>query len=151
MNRVQDALRLIGVAGDLQAIGIGDTWSAGRGEALVCRSPIDGSELARFPLATADQAAAAADAAAEAFHTWRLVPAPVRGEFVRRFGERLRTHKQDLATLVTWEVGKITQESLGEVQEMIDVCDFAVGLSRQLYGKTIATELQWPESRDQDV
>ncbi|MGI9455632.1 MAG: L-piperidine-6-carboxylate dehydrogenase, partial [Aeoliella sp.] len=68
------------------------------------------------------------------------MPAPLRGEFVRQFGMQLRAHKQHLATLVSWEAGKITQESLGEVQEMIDICDFAVGLSRQLYGKTIASE-----------
>jgi aldehyde dehydrogenase (NAD+) len=91
-------------------------------------------------MATAEQVQPAIDAAAEAFRAWRVVPAPVRGEFVRRFAERLRTYKQDLATLVTWEAGKITQESLGEVQEMIDICDFAVGLSRQLYGKTVASE-----------
>ena len=64
----------------------------------------------------------------------------MRGQFVRRFGELLREHKDDLATLVSWEAGKITQEALGEVQEMIDICDFAVGLSRQLYGLTIASE-----------
>ena len=68
------------------------------------------------------------------------MPAPVRGQFVRAFGEQLREHKADLATLVSWEAGKITQEALGEVQEMIDICEFAVGLSRQLYGKTIASE-----------
>src|SRR5213075_2530040 len=79
-------------------------------------------------------------AAHEAFLQWRLVPAPQRGELVRRFGIKLRDRKVALAELVTLEVGKITQESLGEVQEMIDICDFAVGLSRQLYGLTIASE-----------
>ena len=76
----------------------------------------------------------------DAFTKWRMVPAPERGDLVRRIGERLRKQKEDLAALVTLEVGKITQEALGEVQEMIDVCDFAVGLSRQLYGLTIASE-----------
>jgi aldehyde dehydrogenase (NAD+) len=79
-------------------------------------------------------------AAAEAFRTWRSIPAPVRGELVRTFGELLRGHQRDLADLVTVEVGKIRSEALGEIQEMIDVCDFAVGLSRQLYGRSIASE-----------
>ena len=78
--------------------------------------------------------------AAEAFQAWRTVPAPVRGGLVRRLGELLREHKEDLGTLVSLEVGKITSEALGEVQEMIDICEFAVGLSRQLYGKTISSE-----------
>jgi aldehyde dehydrogenase (NAD+) len=79
-------------------------------------------------------------AAAEAFRVWQSVPAPRRGELVRRIGERVRARKEDLARLVSWEVGKIPQEALGEVQEWIDLCDFAVGLSRQLYGLTIASE-----------
>src|SRR5205823_1408394 len=82
----------------------------------------------------------AAQAAHDAFLQWRLVPAPQRGEVVRRFGIRLREKKSALAVLVTLEVGKITQQSLGEVQEMIDVCDFAVGISRQLYGLTMPSE-----------
>ena len=76
----------------------------------------------------------------EAFLEWRLVPAPKRGELIRLLGEELRAAKDDLGRLVSIEVGKITSEGLGEVQEMIDICDFAVGLSRQLYGLTIATE-----------
>ena len=79
-------------------------------------------------------------AAAVAFAAWRDVPAPKRGELVRLFGEELRQHKDTLGRLVTLECGKIHQEGLGEVQEMIDICDFAVGLSRQLYGLTIASE-----------
>ena len=89
---------------------------------------------------TLDQVAAVVDSANAAFVQWRSVPAPIRGEFVRQFGQKLREFKKPLATLVSWEAGKITQEALGEVQEMIDICDFAVGLSRQLYGKTIASE-----------
>lgn len=107
---------------------------------LEVRSPIDGSQLAQFKMATPSQLESAVAEANKAFLEWRVVPAPLRGEFVRKFGERLRAHKEDLATIVSWEAGKITQEALGEVQEMIDVCDFAVGLSRQLYGKTIASE-----------
>ena len=80
------------------------------------------------------------DAASAAFRAWRGVPAPRRGELVRLWGEELRAAKDDLAKLVTIEAGKIPSEGAGEVQEMIDICDFAVGLSRQLYGLTIATE-----------
>lgn len=106
----------------------------------VVRSPIDGSELARVSFddaATIDRKIAKS---VEAFRQWREVPAPKRGELVRLFGEELRANKEALARLVTAENGKILQEGLGEVQEMIDICDFAVGLSRQLYGLTIASE-----------
>lgn len=104
------------------------------------RSPIDGKSIAALASSSADEVQAAIDASVKAFEQWRLVPAPRRGEFVRRFGNLLRERKTDLAELVTLEVGKIPQEALGEVQEMIDVCDFAVGLSRQLHGLTIASE-----------
>ena len=126
---------------DLQrSVAIGDQWQQGQGAAHVVRSPIDGTTLAELRFANREQVQTAIDAASSAFQSWRIVPAPVRGELVRRFGEILRTKKIALAQLVTWETGKITQEALGEVQEMIDICDFAVGLSRQLYGKTIASE-----------
>ena len=104
---------------------------------LVSCSPIDGGEIGRVPFGDAGAAAARATAA---FPKWRVVPAPRRGELVRLLGEELRKAKPLLAQLVTLECGKILQESLGEVQEMIDICDFAVGLSRQLYGLTIASE-----------
>jgi aldehyde dehydrogenase (NAD+) len=115
----------------LERFGIADTG------ALASRSPIDGSVIGH--VAVGDPAAACA-AAAKAFETWRLVPAPRRGELVRLLGEELRAAKDDLARMVTLEAGKIVAESLGEVQEMIDICDFAVGLSRQLHGLTIASE-----------
>ena len=105
-------------------------------------SPIDGAEIGR--VATGDPKAAAASAA-KAFAEWRTVPAPRRGELVRLIGEELRAAKEPLARLVTLEAGKIVSEGLGEVQEMIDICDYAVGLSRQLYGLTIASER--PEHR----
>jgi aldehyde dehydrogenase (NAD+) len=141
MNKtVQDALVKLGVKTPVKAVSIGGGWQDGRGERLTARSPIDGSTLAEFAGADPAQVDAAIDAAADAFLKWRVVPAPVRGQFVRVFGEQLRAHKADLATIVSWEAGKITQEALGEVQEMIDICEFAVGLSRQLYGKTIASE-----------
>jgi L-aminoadipate-semialdehyde dehydrogenase len=107
---------------------------------LVVRSPIDGAEVARLVPATADDVGAALDRAAAVFGRWRTVPAPRRGELVRLLGEELRAHKDALAAVVTLEAGKIVAEARGEVQEMIDICDFAVGQSRQLYGRTIASE-----------
>ncbi|MCW1840522.1 aldehyde dehydrogenase family protein [Prosthecomicrobium hirschii] len=118
--------------------GLGASLKAG--DAIVVRSPIDGSVLARLAEAGADETTAAIGRADAAFRDWRRVPAPKRGELVRLLGEELRIHKAALGRLVSLEVGKITSEGLGEVQEMIDICDFAVGLSRQLYGLTIATE-----------
>ena len=107
---------------------------------LVVRSPVTGEQLAALKQISAADAGKAIDAAHEAFKAWRLVPGPKRGELVRLLGEELRAHKAELGRLVSIEVGKIPSEGLGEVQEMIDICDFAVGLSRQLYGLTIATE-----------
>ena len=103
-------------------------------------TPIDGSRIAGVTLENAEAAGAKIAAGHQAFLAWRDVPAPRRGELVRIFGEVLREHKAALGELVSIEAGKITQEGLGEVQEMIDICDFAVGLSRQLYGLTIASE-----------
>ncbi|MCV4264374.1 aldehyde dehydrogenase family protein [Pseudomonas capsici] len=103
-------------------------------------TPIDGSQIASVSLEGKAQVVARIDRAHSAFLKWRTVPAPRRGELVRIFGEVLREHKAALGELVSIEAGKITQEGLGEVQEMIDICDFAVGLSRQLYGLTIASE-----------
>jgi aldehyde dehydrogenase (NAD+) len=123
-------------AGLLKQFGID---SAGE---LVSYSPIDGAEIGR--VAVGDPGTAC-ERAASAFLEWRSVPAPRRGELVRLLGDELRAAKEPLARLVTLEAGKILQESLGEVQEMIDICDFAVGLSRQLYGLTIASER--PEHR----
>jgi len=107
------------------------------GGKLVSFSPIDGKPIGRVTVGDPDQTATRA---AEAFLRWRNVPAPRRGELVRLIGEWLREFKPLLAKMITLETGKIRQESLGEVQEMIDICDFAVGLSRQLYGLTIASE-----------
>ncbi|MFJ3075056.1 aldehyde dehydrogenase family protein [Pseudomonas sp. NPDC087029] len=103
-------------------------------------TPIDGSQIASVKLLGKAETTARIDQAHSAFEAWRSVPAPRRGELVRLFGEVLRAHKAELGELVSIEAGKITQEGLGEVQEMIDICDFAVGLSRQLYGLTIASE-----------
>lgn len=103
-------------------------------------SPIDGSVIGKIALHNVSDVETQVDNAKKAFKEWRTVPAPKRGELIRLLGEVLREHKDDLGALVSFEAGKITQEGLGEVQEMIDICDFAVGLSRQLYGLTIASE-----------
>ncbi|QDT98668.1 L-piperidine-6-carboxylate dehydrogenase [Gimesia aquarii] len=139
-HSIQDVLQRIGVPGQPSAVGIGTTWQAGAGEVLTGKSPIDGETLVTLQEATLGDVGLVVDTAKNAFLKWRQVPAPRRGEFVRLIGEALREHKADLAAIVSWEAGKITQEALGEVQEMIDICDFAVGLSRQLYGYTIASE-----------
>ena len=115
----------------------GPSFSAGD---LVVRSPIDGEQLAVLRQNKVADVEATVMRAKAAFKEWRAVPAPVRGELVRLIGEELRLSKEDLGKLVTLECGKILSEGLGEVQEMIDICDFAVGLSRQLYGLTIASE-----------
>ncbi|ODM45204.1 aldehyde dehydrogenase [Ruegeria sp. PBVC088] len=110
------------------------------GGTLSVTTPVDGSEIARVPMHSIADAEAAIATGVHAFEAWRKVPAPRRGELVRLLGEELRREKENLGRLVTLECGKIYQEGLGEVQEMIDICDFAVGLSRQLYGLTIASE-----------
>jgi aldehyde dehydrogenase (NAD+) len=122
----------------LTALGL-STEDVSRGD-LIVKSPVDGREIGRVKSDTAADVEAKIAASVAAFHAWREVPAPRRGELVRLFGDELRAHKEALGRLVTLEAGKIVQEGLGEVQEMIDICDFAVGLSRQLYGLTIASE-----------
>jgi aldehyde dehydrogenase (NAD+) len=108
--------------------------------AIGTRTPITGDELFAVPGADAQDVREAVAAARTAFETWRTTPAPVRGALIKRLGALLLEHKADLAELITIEVGKIRSEALGEVQEMIDVCDFAVGLSRQLDGRTMPSE-----------
>ncbi|MES2905973.1 MAG: aldehyde dehydrogenase family protein [Pseudomonadota bacterium] len=122
----------------LKKLGVPDTAFAKQG--IDVQSPITGEHLGTVKTTSADETKAAIGRAHKAFLEWRKIPAPRRGEFVRLLGEELRAAKNDLGMLVTIEAGKIVSEGLGEVQEMIDICDFAVGLSRQLYGLTIATE-----------
>ena len=129
-----DVLGRLGVAESL--------WTGG---ARAVRSPVTGEIMGHVHDASPAGVAAAVEAAHTAFLAWRNVPAPRRGELVRLFGEALRASKDDLGRLVTLEAGKVTSEALGEVQEMIDICDYAVGLSRQLFGLTLATER--PEHR----
>src|SRR5215467_106857 len=120
--------------------GLGLSTKAHQGGTLVVLSPITGEVIGRVHEQDAATAHQAINAAHSAFLVWRTVPPPKRGELVRLLGNELRSHKDALGRLVSIEVGKIISEGLGEVQEMIDICDFAVGLSRQLYGLTIATE-----------
>ncbi len=122
------------------AIGVQVDLAEPGGPGLPASTPVTGEVLFTVAETTPEQTQTAIADAAQAFTSWRTTPAPVRGQLVARLGELLREHKADLATLVTVEAGKITSEALGEVQEMIDICDFAVGLSRQLYGRTIASE-----------
>ena len=125
----------------LTRLGVADDVAASDNPgALAVRSPVDGAPIGSVAVQTPADVKDAIGRAEAAFHAWRSVPAPKRGELVRRFGDALRAHKDDLGALVSLECGKILQEGLGEVQEMIDICDFAVGLSRQLYGLTIASE-----------
>ncbi len=125
----------------LIAIGSDASISASGATPLLARSPINGQALGAITSSlTQTSVEQAITTAVEVFRTWRAVPAPVRGEVVRHLGIELRTHKESLADLVQIEVGKIRSEALGEVQEMIDICDFAVGLSRQIHGLTIASE-----------
>ncbi|HEX4414766.1 MAG TPA: aldehyde dehydrogenase family protein [Lacipirellulaceae bacterium] len=134
---IQQALDLLGVSEAAErGFGLPDS----KGPPLTVRSPIDGRVLAELPTTSIDSVKYEIDAAVHSFPAWRDTPAPARGEFVRRVGNKLRELQEPLATVVAWEAGKIIPEARGEVQEMIDICDFAVGLSRQLYGKTIASE-----------
>jgi aldehyde dehydrogenase (NAD+) len=130
-NDTTQVFRSLGIAANLHS----------RAEAgLEVHTPSDGSLLARVAASTPAAVGTALDRAHEQFLAWRDVPAPRRGELVRAFGELVRSHKGDLGRLISLETGKILQEGLGEVQEVIDICEFAVGLSRQLYGLTIASE-----------
>ncbi len=114
-------------------------WIAS-GDKLDSRSPVNGQTMASVTQVTPEEYDRIVSRAHEAFLTWRKVPAPIRGETVRQLGNALREHKADLGALVSWEMGKIRAEGEGEVQEMIDICDFAVGLSRQLHGLTMHSE-----------
>ena len=133
-TRARRALDAVGC--DLTAFALGEPGEHGQ----PASTPITGDVLFTVEQTTPERVNSVIAAAAQAFSTWRATPAPVRGALVSRLGELLTQHKQDVATLVTIEAGKITAEALGEVQEMIDICQFAVGLSRQLYGRTIASE-----------
>lgn len=118
----------------------GNNWIQTEGTVIASVSPVDGKLIGKVHAATEESYHQIAATAKEAFKSWRLVPAPQRGEIVRQVGDHLRKYKSPLGKLVSYEMGKSYQEGLGEVQEMIDICDFAVGLSRQLHGLTMHSE-----------
>jgi len=145
---IQDQLNLLGLSKENSGTKIGNSSIKG-GSVIQSHSPVDGSLIGAVDTTTKEGYEAVMKSAEEAFKSWRVTPAPLRGEIVRQFGERLRTLKAPLGALVSYEMGKSLQEGLGEVQEMIDICDFAVGLSRQLNGQTIPSERPGHVMREQ--
>ena len=139
MASPQDILKSLGIAAVNPGAATGD-WISTHGPELISYSPIDGQELARVRTAQRQDLETVLHAATQAWATWRMMPAPQRGGIVREIGLELREHLDNLGALVSLEMGKILPEGRGEVQEMIDVADFAVGLSRQLYGLTMHSE-----------
>ena len=136
---IQSALKNLGVNELNQGTSTGSKFF-GNGEVIESYSPVDGKLIGKITSTTKEDYEKVIETAQAAFKDWRLMPAPQRGEIVRQFGDKLRELKQPLGELVSYEMGKSLQEGLGEVQEMIDICDFAVGLSRQLHGLTMHSE-----------
>lgn len=136
---IHEALEILGVKEINQGTSTG-MEAFGSGETITSFSPVDGSIIGKVTTTTEADYGKVMEAAGAAFKSWRLLPAPQRGEIVRQFGDKLREVKEPLGKLVSYEMGKSYQEGLGEVQEMIDICDFAVGLSRQLHGLTMHSE-----------
>ncbi|SOD20255.1 aldehyde dehydrogenase (NAD+) [Pedobacter xixiisoli] len=138
---ISSILAQLGIAGYNPSYSTGSKWShAANGEHIHSMSPVDGEKISSVFAASLEEYDHVISTAQEAYKYWNKVPAPKRGEIVRQFGDALRKQKHALGTLVSYEMGKSLQEGLGEVQEMIDICDFAVGLSRQLYGLTMHSE-----------
>ncbi len=135
-----DFLKTLKIGNTNKGISTGTHWIASKGETIDSFSPVDGKKIGSVVAADRDSYDTVIKKAEEAFKTWRLVPAPKRGEIVRQIGDALRQYKEPLGKLVSYEMGKSLQEGYGEVQEMIDICDFAVGLSRQLHGLTMHSE-----------
>lgn len=136
---IEEALEQLGIKEVNKGTSTGNDWFS-EGEALASFSPVDGKLIGKVTTTSKEDYEKVMDKATSAFKSWRLIPAPQRGEIVRQFGEELRKLKEPLGKLVSYEMGKSYQEGLGEVQEMIDICDFAVGLSRQLHGLTMHSE-----------
>jgi len=135
-----DFLKNLGLDKQNSGVSTGTEWLSGNGSLIESVSPADGSVIAQVRNANREDYETVISQAQDSFQEWRKIPAPQRGEIVRQIGNAVREAKADLGKLVSWEMGKIYQEGLGEVQEMIDICDFAVGLSRQLYGFTMHSE-----------
>src|SRR5690606_9028669 len=136
---IEQALQQLGVNAVNEGTSTGSNWFSGGGT-IDSYSPVDGKLIAKVKTTTKADYEQVITTAQAAFKTWRMMPAPKRGEIVRQFGDKLRELKEPLGKLVSYEMGKSYQEGLGEVQEMIDICDFAVGLSRQLHGLTMHSE-----------
>ena len=139
-NQIKEMLNQLGIQEMNSGASTGGHWFDTKGERIDSYSPVDGNLIASVSSATASEYEACILKSQEAFKTWRLMPSPKRGEIVRQLGMKLREYKEPLGSLVSYEMGKSYQEGLGEVQEMIDICDFAVGLSRQLNGATLHSE-----------
>ena len=137
---MKKVLKQLGIAASNNGVSTGNKWIKTKGAEIRSSSPVDGKLIATVKSATATDYNDVVETAEEAFKVWRNMPAPKRGEVVRQIGEELRRFKEPLGKLVSYEMGKSLQEGLGEVQEMIDICDFAVGLSRQLHGLTMHSE-----------
>lgn len=137
---IKEALSALGLSEVNDGTSTGSNWIGGGGELLESWSPVDGQLIGKVRATTPEEYDQTMNAATAAYKEWRTVPAPQRGEIVRQFGNKLRELKEPLGKLVSYEMGKSYQEGLGEVQEMIDICDFAVGLSRQLHGLTMHSE-----------
>lgn len=135
-----DFLKTLGIESTNKGVSTGTQWISSTGETIDSFSPVDGKKIGSVVAADKNTYETVITKAEEAFKTWRLMPAPKRGEIVRQVGDALRTYKEPLGKLVSYEMGKSLQEGYGEVQEMIDICDFAVGLSRQLHGFTMHSE-----------
>lgn len=147
---IQSILTKLGIKALNESVCTGTQWITSIGtEQRVIKSPVDGNPIASIAYATTTEYERVTKVAQSAFEYWRCVPAPKRGEIVRQIGNKLRDNKDDLGRLVSYEMGKSLQEGWGEVQEMIDICDFAVGLSRQLYGLTIASERSCHSMKEQ--
>ena len=136
---IEEALEQLGIKDVNQGTSTGNEWFS-NGEEISSFSPVDGQLIAKVSTTSKEDYEKVMQSATSAFKDWRLKPAPLRGEIVRQFGDELRRLKEPLGKLVSYEMGKSYQEGLGEVQEMIDICDFAVGLSRQLHGLTMHSE-----------
>ncbi len=137
---IADVLKHFGIEAENSGVGTGLNWMNGNGETFTSWSPVDGKTIGSVRGADASEYNQIIETAESAFETWRMIPAPQRGEIVRQMAEALRENKEPLGKLVSYEMGKSLQEGYGEVQEMIDICDFAVGLSRQLHGFTMHSE-----------
>ncbi|MDG2343682.1 MAG: aldehyde dehydrogenase family protein, partial [Flavobacteriales bacterium] len=137
---IENILKSLGIENDNPGAAIGGQWLSSGEKTIKSYSPVDGKLIGSVNAASAEDYEKCINASQEAYTDWRMLPAPQRGEIVRQFGEALRVKKEDLGALVSYEMGKSFQEGLGEVQEMIDICDFAVGLSRQLHGLTMHSE-----------